>query len=100
MAHERRGVMAAPNLCAIEARVLDIQPSEKYPDKWYFELEVLHSKAVEGPNFARVGETVKAFSVGSIPDRSKGAVITARAKYIGDERGGTFQLFEIAVTGR
>ena len=62
-------------------------------------LEVMHSKAVEGPNFARVGQTVKAFSVGSIPDISTGAVITARAKYIGDERGGTFQLVEIAVTG-
>lgn len=93
-----RGVMAAPNRCEIKARVLQVRQSARFPDKWHFELEFLESRQVSGPNFARVGEQAQGFSFGSFAGLSPGAIITAEAEFLGDERGGQFQLYEVEVT--
>lgn len=84
--------MAAPNQCEILARVLHIEPSPTFPDKSYLELEILESKNVAGPNFARAGDRVTAFTFQIDAGISEGKVISALAEYLGDVRGGQFQL--------
>jgi hypothetical protein len=97
MAMEPPGVPAAPNRSEIKARVLRVEQSSTFPDKWYVDLEILESKSLSGPNFARVGEKAKGFTFGSTFDVSPGSVITAEAEFVGDARGGQFQLSRINV---
>ena len=91
------GVPAAPNRSGIKARVLGVEQSSTFPDKWAVDLEILESKSLEGPNFARVGEEAKGFTFGDTIDLSPGSVITAEAEFLGDAGGGEFRLSEINV---
>ena len=97
MMPEFRGVMAAPNQCQIKARVLNVEQSAEFADKWYLQLEILESKDVSGPNFARVGQRTKGFTFDLRSEVAPGSIITARAEFLGDERGGQFQLTQITV---
>jgi hypothetical protein len=90
-----RPVTAAPNRCDIKAKVLGVEQSPKFPDKWHLELEILETKAISGPNFARVGQANRAFTLESTASVSPGSVITAEGEFLGDERGGQFQLTHI-----
>lgn len=93
-----RGVMAAPNQCEIKAKVLRMEQSSKFPDKWQLELEILESRDVSGPNFARVGTQVRGFAFfASPPPFVPQDIITARAEFLGDEHGGQFQLSQVEV---
>lgn len=89
------GVPAAPNRSLITARVLDVQRSEQFSDKWNLSLEILDSKDVEGPNFAHPGEQVRAFTFGPMLEIESGDTIEAAAEFVGDERGGRFRLAEV-----
>jgi hypothetical protein len=100
MTPEIHGVMAAPNRCEIKAKVLRVEQSPKFPDKWHFEMEILETRDLRGPNFARVGQTAKGFTFESTSGISPGNVITAEAEFLGDERGGQFQLTQINVIDR
>ena len=91
------GVPAAPNRSGITARVLGVEQSSTFPDKWYADLEILESKSLEGPNFARVGEQARGFTFGSDADVAPGSVISAEAEYLGDAGGGEFRLSRIEV---
>lgn len=95
MTPEFRGVPAAPNRCRIEAKVLHREQSPDFPEKWFYGIEILASEAIEGPNFARVGETVAAFTFDPPAELEPGVAISAEAEFLGDERGGQFQLTEI-----
>jgi hypothetical protein len=99
MRPEFRGVPAAPNQCQIKARVLQVEQSTEFADKWYLDLEILESTSVSGPNFARVGQRARGFTFDLAPEVSPGSVITALAEFLGDERGGQFQLSQVNVTG-
>ncbi len=92
------GMPAAPNQCEIKAKVLQVDQSSDFPDKWYIEMEILESTSVTGPNFARVGEKTKGFTFKETSPVSPGDVIKAQAEFLGDERGGQFQLSEVAIT--
>jgi hypothetical protein len=92
-----RGVMAAPNRSRIKARVLHVEQSSTYPDKWLLELEILESHDVSGPNFARVGTNVEGFSFGPAWDAAPQAIIEAEAEYIGAVQGGQFQLTDVRI---
>lgn len=91
------GVPAAPNRSEITAKVLQLDQSPVFPDKWLLRVRVDSSRALEGPNFARVGAVVDAFTVGPVGDLAAGQEIRAQAEYLGDARGGTFQLRDIEV---
>jgi len=97
MGPEFCGVMAAPNRCEIKAKVLRMEQSTKFPDKWYFELEILETRDLSGPNFARVGQRARGFTFESTSNNSRDSIITAQAEFLGDERGGQFQLTQIDV---
>ena len=92
-----RGAMAAPNQCEIKAKVTKVERSLKFADKWNLDLEILESKDVSGPNFARAGESAKGFTFESISDLSPNSVLTARAEFLGDQGGGQFQLSRIMI---
>lgn len=89
------GVMAAPNQSEIKAKVLAIVQSPDFKDKLLLELEILDSKSISGPNFAHIGEKVKGFTFELKPELLEGRIITAHAEFLGDERGGKFQLTQI-----
>lgn len=95
MTPEFGGVPAAPNRCEIEARVLHITQSPDFADKWLLGIEIRASSPIEGPNFARVGETVGAFTFDPPGGLGADTVISAQAEFLGDARGGQFQLTEI-----
>lgn len=90
-------VIAAPNRCSIRAKVLDLRQSSKYSDKWHFSLIILASSPIEGPNFARIGNQVAAFTFEAFPKIFQGDAIEAEAEYIGGAKVGQFQLFSIKV---
>jgi hypothetical protein len=92
-----RSVMAAPNRSEIKAKVLQKEQSQAFRDKWYLELQILESKDLHGPNFARAGERVKGFTFGDREDIPQGSIITAQAEFLGDARGGQFQLSDVAI---
>jgi hypothetical protein len=94
---EPPGVPAAPNRSEIKARVLRVEQSSTFPDKWYVGLEILESKGLSGPNFAHVGDKAEGFNFGNAFDLSSGDVITAEAEYVGDASGGQFQLSQVNV---
>lgn len=94
---EPPGVPAAPNRSEIKARVIGVERDSNFPEKRYVDLEILDSKSLDGPNFARAGEKVKGFAFGDALDASPGSVISAEAEFLGDERGGQFQLSGIEV---
>jgi hypothetical protein len=94
-ADDVRDVIATPNRSRIKARVLHVEQSSAYPDKWLLELEIIESHDVSGPNFARVGTNVEGFSFGPAWDASPQAVIAAEAEYIGGVQGGQFQLTDV-----
>ncbi|MGB7924388.1 MAG: hypothetical protein WCF57_14180 [Pyrinomonadaceae bacterium] len=89
------GVMAAPNRSRIKAKVLNVEQSAKYPDKWHLELEILEASGMGGPNFARVGQKAEGFSFGPSWDAPPPAIIEADAEYIGGAQGGQFQLSNV-----
>ncbi|MDQ1276495.1 MAG: hypothetical protein QG610_2073 [Euryarchaeota archaeon] len=95
MVPEFSGVMAAPNQSEIKAKVLGKKQSPDFEDKFLLELEILDSKSLSGPNFAHIGENVKGFTFESKPELLAGKIITARAEFFGDERGGKFRLTQI-----
>lgn len=92
------GMLAAPNRARIKARVLGVEQSANFPDKWQLRLEVLESSSVSGPNFARVGQQVEGFTFGPTWDVPPQAVIEADVEYIGDARAGQFQLSNMRVS--
>lgn len=94
---ESRGVTAAPNRSEITARVLQLDQSPAFADKWLLRLRIRSSRALEGPNFARVDAVVDGFTVEPVGDLTAGKEIKAQAEYLGDARGGTFQLRDIEV---
>lgn len=93
------GVMAAPNSCEIRAEVLTLEQSANFADKWELELDILASTPLSGPNFARVGEQVRGFTFDPPPQLRTGSIIRARAEFLGDARGGQFQLRDLTVEG-
>jgi hypothetical protein len=90
-------VMAAPNQCEIQAKVLRSERSARFPDKMLLDLQILKSRPIVGPNFAHVGHKVKAFTLDSISSPLEGLTIKARAEFLGDEHGGVFRLTQIEI---
>jgi len=97
MTPEVRGVMAAPNESEIRAKILRVEQSTEFADKWNLELEILASKTIAGGTFAGVGDRVKAFTIASRPNFSANNIITAQAEFLGDAQGGLFRLTNIQV---
>jgi uncharacterized FlgJ-related protein len=96
-----KGVTAAPNKSEIIAKVLNVKKDPKFPDKFHIELKILETKSISGPNFAKVGDKVKAFVFESSPDFDQvnlkpNTDIKAKAEFIGDEYGGKFHLHQIS----
>lgn len=99
MRPEVHGMLAAPNRSRIKARVLGVEQSQTFPDKWHLRLEILESSDVSGPNFARAGQQVEGFTFGDSWDVPPQAVIEADVEYIGDGRSGQFKLGNMHVSG-
>lgn len=97
MANGLPGIMAAPNQCEIKARVIRLKRSPHYSDKWLLDIEILESKQLVGPNFARIGQTFNGFTLDSVSEISPGFIIQAKAEYLGGARKSQFQLSEIVV---
>lgn len=97
MTSQLQGMMAAPNQSEIKAKVLNIQQSHQFSDKWYLELEILESKNITGGTFAQIGDKVKAFTIASSPHFAANNIITAQAEFVGDTDGGFFKLNNIEV---
>lgn len=85
-------VMAAPNHARIKARILGLEQSTQYPDKWILQFEILESTALTGPNFAHVGETVEGFTFMNSATLKPQDIVEGEAEYIGGAQGGQFQL--------
>lgn len=95
---EGPSVMAAPNRCHITAKIMQIRPSAKYPDKRELEIEILASEPLEGPNFAKVGQKSHAFTFEDSDALMVGNVVTAQAEFIGARGQGVFQLTQLALS--
>jgi hypothetical protein len=95
---EGPSVMAAPNRCHITAKIMQIRPSAKYPDKRELEIEILASEPLEGPNFAKVGQKCHAFTFEASDALKVGDVVTAQAEFIGGRGQGVFQLTRLALS--
>jgi hypothetical protein len=91
-------VMAAPNRCHITAKIMQIQPSAKYPDKWELEIEILTSESLEGPNFATAGQKSRAFTFDTSVALKVGNVVAGQAEFIGSRGQGVFQLTQLALS--
>ncbi len=90
-------MLAAPNRCRIKARVNSLQRPAHFPDKVELEIEILETREVSGPNFARAGQTAQAFTFDPPATVTEGAIIECTAEFLGDPRGGRFQLTDIAL---
>jgi hypothetical protein len=93
------GVTAAPNRCEITAVVLREEQDPSVPQKREATLEIRESRDIEGPNFARVGDRVEAFTFEAPSGLTEGAIIRAEAEYLGDARLGRFQLYSPEIVG-
>lgn len=92
-----QNMMAAPNQSKIRGRVLKIDRSPQFSDKWNLEVEVLMIQPIQGGTFAEVGQTVQAFTICEQTPFKQNDVISATAEYLGDPRRGTFRLTQIQV---
>ena len=100
MGSQPGGVTAAPNESSITARLLSRERSEEFADKWLLELHIQAIESIQGPTFARVGQEVKGFTFESLQQIVAGTIITAQAEYLGDARGGQFQLTNVQVVNQ
>lgn len=91
------GVPAAPNRSDITARVLSLTQSPTFADKWQLELEVINSETRFGGDFAQAGKTISAFTFEEVTDLKEGSVLKAQAEFVGDARGGQFQITRLRV---
>lgn len=92
MSEPPRGVPAAPNRSIVEAKVLSVRQSDRFPDRWELDLEVVSARAVEGGSFARPGDRVRGFTFAESLDLAPASTIVTDAEFVGDERGGAFRL--------
>lgn len=90
-------MMVSPNQSRIRARVLKIEQSAQFSDKWNLEIEILMIQSIEGGMFAEVGQKVHAFTIADQLSFKQNDVISAGAEYLGDYTGGSFQLTQIRV---
>jgi len=90
-------VTAAPNRSEIRARIVEVEPSPAFADKWHLVVEILDAQSLEGPQLARTGERAKAFVIGASTGLTPGTVIRADAEYVGDARGGQLRLTDVRV---
>ncbi|MBO3460414.1 hypothetical protein G7B40_020045 [Aetokthonos hydrillicola Thurmond2011] len=97
MTSQLHGMMAAPNQSEIKAKVLHIQQSDQFSDKWYLELKILESKNITGGTFAQIGDQVKAFTIAQSPHFGANSIISAQAEFVGDPHGGFFRLNNIQI---
>jgi hypothetical protein len=88
-------VTAAPNRCELTGKILSLERSVQFPNKWKIGLEILSYRALYGGVFARVGQHVKAFSF-ELPDTlGVGDIIAGEGEFLGDPRSGQFQLRQV-----
>jgi hypothetical protein len=90
-------VMAAPNRSRLRGRLLKVERSPNFADKWLLEFEILGSESISGPNFAREGQIVKGFAI--LPEWTYPTVgvLDAQVEYIGGSEGGQYHLLDFAV---
>jgi hypothetical protein len=93
-------VSAAPNRSLIEARILALNRSRDFPDKWILKMNVLKSTALSGSWVIGERENIEGFVFESTPDfnpqtMAVGSEITAEVEFLGDPRGGVFQIHRI-----
>lgn len=91
------GIMAAPNRVEIEAAILQIQPEPDTPGKYLLDLEIRAARSIEGPNFARIGQRVRAFTFQPVTGVATQSTVRVIAEYIGDARAGWYQLHSIEI---
>jgi hypothetical protein len=94
---EVQNMMVAPNQSKIRARVLRINQSPQFKDKWNLEIEILTIEPIQGGTFAEAGQTVQVFTISEKLLFKQNDVISAEAEYLGDFTGGTFQLTQVKV---
>ena len=95
MAFDPLLVTAAPNQSEIKARILSMERSPHFADKWLLRLEIIAVKAISGGLFAREGQNIQAFTVQLPPDLAINQLITAEAEFLGDAAGGQLQLHNL-----
>lgn len=91
-------MMVSPNQSRICARVLKIQQSPQFSDKWNLEIEILMIQPIQGGTFAEVGQKVQAFTITDSLLFQTNEIICAEAEYLGDFQSGSFQLTHIQVS--
>ena len=94
------GVMAAPNSSRIKARILRVEQSMQYADKWQLEFEILESQNLSGPNFTRFGEKMEGFTFMPSWDLPLPVIVEAEAEYIGGPQKGLFQLTRLRLSNK
>jgi hypothetical protein len=93
-------VSAAPNRSLIEAKILTLNRSRDFPDKWILKMDVLKSTALSGSWVIKDRENIEGFVFESTPVFNPqmmivGSEITAEVEFLGDPRGGIFQIHRI-----
>ncbi len=97
MAPGVKDMMVAPNHSKIRARVLTIDRSPQFSDKWNLKVKLLMIQPIQGSTFAEVGQTVQAFTISEQLSFKQNDVISAEAEYLGDPSGGSFRLTQVQV---
>jgi hypothetical protein len=92
-----QNMMVAPNQSKIRAKVLRINESPQFKDRWSLEIRILMIQPIKGGTFSEVGQIVQAFTIADQLPFKQNDVIAADAEYLGDSSGGLFQLTQIRV---
>jgi hypothetical protein len=88
-------IVAAPNRSHIVAKVLRVQRSPVWRDRWQLELELSASRPLEGPHIPLVGRTLEANLVTPLDPPPVGATIEATAEYVGGADRGVLNLTDV-----
>ncbi|GAB4365161.1 MAG: hypothetical protein Kow00121_01500 [Elainellaceae cyanobacterium] len=92
-----QNMLVAPNQNRILGKVLRIERSPQFTDRWNLKIEILSIQPIHGGIFAEAGQIVDAFTITEQLLFKKDNVISADAEYVGNPNGGWFQLTRITV---
>lgn len=90
-------MQVAPNQSQVQARVLAVEQSPQFRDRWNLTVEILQVEPVRGGTFIETGQIIKAFTISESVLCHPDDVIAANAEYLGGPSGGWLQLMQISL---
>lgn len=91
------GMMSAPNQSEVVAQILSAKVSAKFPNKVELTIVLIRSEHLSGPNMLgdKISEPCPGFTFDQSIKLTEGAVVRAKAQYLGDAHDGVIELTEL-----